>query len=248
MYPILFELGPVRLYSYGLMLALGFLLAVNLAERRARGAGLDSNKIQTLALVALLAGLIGARLGYVFLNWRFFAQRPLEIFRLDHGGLVFYGGLAVGVLVGIWVARRQALPGWKTLDVMAPPFVLAHAVGRIGCFLNGCCYGKPSSVPWAVVFPNDLVSRHPVQLYEAAALVGIFFLLTRAERSNPRPGTVTLIYGFFYGGWRFFIEYFRGDNPVVALGLTVFQWLSIGLIALVWILSARQDLSRPGGR
>ncbi|MBI3615515.1 MAG: prolipoprotein diacylglyceryl transferase [Candidatus Omnitrophica bacterium] len=237
MHPILFRWGPFTFYSYGLMLALGFLGAIRLAARRALRLGLNPTQIQTLGVVVLLGGIAGARAAYVALNWAAFRSNLLEIIRLDHGGLVFYGGLAGGILTGIWTVRKAQLPLWITVDLMVPPLVLAHAIGRIGCFLNGCCYGKPSSVPWAVVFPPETVPRHPTQLYESGALILLFFLLKAVERRRPRPGTVFLIYGFSYGIWRFFIEFLRGDNPAAACGLTAFQWASIPLaLTCGWLL------------
>ncbi len=237
MHPILFRLGPFTFYSYGLMLALGFLAAAALAARRASLLGLDPVRIQTLGGVALLAGIAGARAAYVLLNWPMFRSHPVEIFRLDHGGLVFYGGLAAGFVAGAATLRRARLPLWKSADLMIPPLVLAHAIGRIGCFLNGCCYGKPALVSWAVTFPGEGIPRHPTQLYESGALVLLFFFLRRLERRDSPPGTVALAYGVCYGAWRFLIEFLRGDNPPAALGLTPFQWASISLAFVCgWLL------------
>lgn len=237
MHPILFHLGPFTFYSYGLMLALGFLAATTLAARRASRLGLDPVRIQTLGGIALLAGIAGARAAYVLLNWPMFRSHPVEIFRLDHGGLVFYGGLAAGFVAGAAALRWARLPLWKSADLMVPPLVLAHAIGRIGCFLNGCCYGKPATLSWAVTFPGEGIPRHPTQLYESGALVLLFFFLRRLERRNPPPGTVALTYGVGYGAWRFLIEFLRGDNPPAALGLTPFQWASFPLAFVCgWLL------------
>ena len=240
MHPILFHFGVFTFYSYGLMLALGFLAATTLAGRRASRVGLDPTRIQTLGGVALLAGIAGARAAYVLLNGPMFRSHPVEIFRLYHGGLVFYGGLAAGLLAGAAYLRRARLPLWKSVDLMIPPLVLAHAIGRIGCFLNGCCYGKPSMLPWAVAFPAEGIPRHPTQLYESGALVLLFFFLKGLERRNPQPGSIALTYGFGYGAWRLLIEFLRGDNPIVAFGLTPFQWASIPLVFVCgWLLLNR---------
>lgn len=230
MHPILFQIGPITLYSYGLMIAIGFLVAIRRASQRGKAVGLDPGRIQTLGIVSLLCGLAGARAAYVALNWDLFRSSPWEIFRLDHGGLVFYGGLAAGFLGGLLTLRKFKLPIWPTVDLLIPSLVLSHAFGRIGCFLNGCCYGRPASLPWAVAFPFDGIPRHPTQLYEAAALTVLFVLLTRLPAL--RPGGVALTYGLLYGSWRFFIEFFRGDNPIAAGGLTVFQWISLPLALL----------------
>ncbi|MBI3322117.1 MAG: prolipoprotein diacylglyceryl transferase [Candidatus Omnitrophica bacterium] len=229
MHPVLLRLGPVTLYSYGLAIALGFLLAVNLAARRARAVGVDPAQIQRIALIGLLAGLAGGRAAYVFLNWDLYRANLIEILRLDHGGLVFYGGLVTSALASILAMRSAKLPVLATLDFFMPPLALAHAIGRIGCFLNGCCYGKPTDLPWGVLFPQDVVPRHPTQLYEAGALVGIFALLKRIEKRSLPAGSVMLAYGLLYGAWRFLVEFLRGDVPPVLFGLTVSQLASLPL-------------------
>ncbi len=231
------------MHSYGLMVALGFLVAVNLSAKRASILGLDPQRIQNLCLVALVGGIVGARGAYVLLNGELFRNYPLEILRIDHGGLVFYGGLIVGVAATLLALQRYQLPVWVTLDLMIPPLVLAQAIGRVGCFLNGCCYGKPTSVPWAGAFPQDGILRHPTQIYESLFLLALFFILKAMERRRVTPGTVILSYGLLYGVWRFGVEFLRGDNPVVAFGLTAFQWVSIplalGCAAALFRLSLR---------
>ena len=245
MYPVLFRFGPITLYGYGLLVAAGFLCAITLAGRRAQAMGLSAGKIQNLGLVALVAGLVGARVAYVALHWDVFRADPLEIIRIDHGGLVFYGGLGAGLLGVVWGLRRFKLPGWPTVDLLVPPLVLAHAIGRIGCFLNGCCYGKPTRVPWGVAFPFDGIPRHPTQLYESAALLILFFLLKILERRRLGAGSILLAYGLLYGSWRFLIEFLRADNPVVGAGLTIFQWASLPLaIGCGWALYKRRTPSR----
>ncbi len=240
MHPVLFELGPLRFYSYGLLIAVGFLAANALAAKRAAAAGLDPGRIQGVALTALITGLSGGRLAYVLLRWDLFRNNPLEILRLDHGGLVFFGGLAAGLLGGVWAIRRAGMPAARTVDLLIPPVALAHAFGRVGCFLNGCCYGKFTLLPWGVRFPGEEFRRHPTQLYEALALVAIFLFLKRLERRGPPAGTVLLAYGLSYGLWRFFVEFLRGDNPPIVLGLTVFQWISMGVMLVSGILLLRK--------
>ncbi len=244
MHPVLFELGPLRLYSYGLLIALGFLAASALAGKRASEIGLDVSRIQNAALAALIAGILGGRAAYVALRWDLFRDNLLEILRLDHGGLIFFGGLAAGLAGGIVAIWRSGLPVLRTLDLLTPPLVVGHALGRVGCFLNGCCYGKFTSLPWGVRFPEEVLKRHPTQLYETTALIVIFFLLKRLERSNPRPGNVLVTYGLLYGCWRFFVEFLRADNPPFALNLTIFQWIAFfvaALCALLLFLRRRHD-------
>ncbi len=264
MHPIIFRWGPLTLYSYGLMVALGFLAAMAVALRRARRTGLDPQVIQNTAFIALVAGILGARLAYVLLNWELFRADPMEILRLDHGGLVFYGGLAAGVAGGIVYLRARSLAILPTVDLLIPPLVLAHAIGRIGCFLNGCCYGRPTSLPWAVSFPLEGIPRHPTQLYESGFLLLLFLVLTRlwsivcrpssidrrlTNDDRRTPGAVLLTYGLAYGTWRFFIEFLRADNPIFAWGLTVFQLSSLFLaLSCGALLLARSKTVRVGKR
>jgi len=252
MCPIFIQVGPVTLYSYGLMVAVGFLVALALVGRHAVKEGLDRTKIQGVGLAGLVGGLLGARAGYVALHWRFFQSNPMEIVRLDHGGLVFFGGLLVGVFSGLWTARRVELPLWKTLDLMVPPLILAHAIGRLGCFLNGCCYGKPSSVSWAVAFPMDGILRHPTQLYEAFFLSLLFLALLRLESRRPLAGTVFLSYGVLYGTWRFFVEFLRSDpgrQTFGLLGMTFSQTISVVGVAVcaIWFYFRRTAPQPPAG-
>ncbi len=233
MHPILFRLGPLTFYSYGFMIAAGFWAASFVLSRRAVQLGWDPGRIQNVALVALLAGLVGARIFYVLAEWESFQFNWLEIFRLDHGGLVYFGGLVGGLAGGLVAARAYRFPLLKAADCFMPPLVLAHAFGRVGCFLNGCCYGRYTTLPVGVKFPNlGEWPRHPTQLYEAVFLLALFFFLRRLDQRDPKPGTVVLAYGLLYGIWRFLIEFLRGDNLPVAMNLTLFQWISVGLMAV----------------
>ena len=242
MHPILLEWGPFTFYSYGLMIGLGFLLALSFSGRRAKRAGLDPAAVQGVVVLALLLGLLGARAAYVALNWELYRDNPLEVIRFDHGGLVFYGGLAAGVAGALWALRRYRLPMGRTLDLLTPPLVLAHAIGRVGCFLNGCCYGKPTTLPWGVIFRGEDLPRHPTQLYESAALLLLLGILLRMEaRSSLRSGAVFISYLLLYGLWRFCVEFLRGDNPFVALGLTPFQWISLPFIGISFLLILRRS-------
>lgn len=240
MHPILFELGPLKFYSYGLLLAVGFFVAMELSVRRAGALGLDRGRIQSAVFVALLSGLVGARLAYVFLYWELFRANPIEIIRLDHGGLIFYGGFFAGMGAVLVYLKRHRLPVRRAMDLMIPPLTLAQAIGRIGCFANGCCYGKPTALPWAVAVPPDGNLHHPTQLYETAALMVLFLILKALERRKAPPLTVTLVYGLGYGAWRFFNEFLRADTERLLWGLTPFQWASVGLILVCGVLLLRR--------
>lgn len=222
MKPILFDFGAFQLHSFGLLVALGFISGTWLAARRAKVAGIDPIAIQDIVFPWLLVGgLVGARILFVISYWdREFASRPLsEAFAIWKGGLVFYGGLIGATLAGIVGVRRRGLPLWKTADALTPGLVLGHVFGRLGCLLNGCCFGRTCELPWAIRFPADHSTRglpvHPAQLYEALlnlALCG--FLVWWHDRKKRFDGQVFALYLLTYAVIRTVSEYFRGDYAV----------------------------------
>ena len=243
MHPVLLRWGRVTLHAYGVLLAIAVFAAARLAARRAPRVGATASQVMDVCLWGVLGGLLGARLVYVVQHWPFYAATPWEIVRLDHGGLVFYGGLLGGLAAALVVVRRVGLPGWRTLDLLVPSVVLAQGIGRLGCFLNGCCYGTPTTRPWAVRFPGESVARHPTQLYESAALLVLAGALLWCARQPLRlkPGVLTGWYLVSYGVWRFGVEFVRGDNAPVAGALTFSQVVSIPLVLLgVWLLWRRR--------
>lgn len=244
MHPILFSWGPITIHTYGFFSALGFLLAIYLGWRRAGREGLPQDKFLDLAFWILLAGIAGARALYVIVSWHEFSGRPLAIFKLWEGGLVFYGGFVLAVLAAVVYIRLQGLPLWKTADVCAPYIALGHAVGRIGCFFNGCCYG-PVSQRWGMVFPGlgDQAPHLPTQLLEAAYNLALFILLARWR---PRfAGQVFWWYVALYGAGRFGLEFLRGDE---IRGHVLFSWFStsqlVAVLAAATALAALRLLGR----
>ena len=217
MHPILFKIGPLTLHTYGLLISTGVLLAVALAVRQARREGEDPQKMLDLAFYLLLASIVGSRLLYVLISYGDYLVRPWAIFKLWEGGLVFYGGFVLALMVGIWYLDRHRLPLWKTADIWAAPLALGHAVGRLGCFAAGCCYGKPTGVPWSVTFtdPQSLailgVPLHPVQLYEAFANLLLFIFLCLYRPYRRFEGQIFWLYVLVYSVIRFVLEFFRGD-------------------------------------
>jgi phosphatidylglycerol:prolipoprotein diacylglycerol transferase len=244
MHPILIQWGPLTLYSYGLMAGLGFLIALAIAFWRARRMGLSESAIQSVAILALLGGLVGARAAYVGLHWHLYRDDLFEIVRLDHGGLVFYGGSLGGIAGAIFAARYHRLPVGRTLDLMTPAVIVAHAIGRVGCFLNGCCYGRPTQLPLGVLFPGHPFPRHPTQLYEVLALLAFVWILLKAEKILRHPGSLFGVYLVLYSGWRFWVEFLRGDHSLWLLGLTVYQWISLLLFGfgILWLWMRRQSV------
>lgn len=217
-----FHLGPtLTLHTYGVLLAIAFLAGLWVASRQAKRAGLDANRITDMAVWVLIAGLIGAKLLLVVVDWRYFGRNPRDLVSVFQSGGVFYGGLIGGVLVAWWYVRRHRLAGWQTADVLVPGVALGQAIGRLGCFSAGCCWGRATQVPWAVTFTDVYAARavgtpmdtplHPSQLYESFATFLIFlFLLWLAPRKRFQ-GQVTLAYVALYSVARFGLEFLRGD-------------------------------------
>jgi phosphatidylglycerol:prolipoprotein diacylglycerol transferase len=227
MHPILFEipaitiggwtLGPIPIRMYGLMIGIGFLLAVFLASRRAKKEGIDPDRIMDMGVYLLLAAIVGSRVLYVLTTLQEFTDHPLDAFAIWKGGLVFYGGLIAAVPVGIWYVRKHKLPVWKTADIMAPFIALGHAFGRLGCFFAGCCYGSPCSGPVCITFRDSHslaplgVPLFPTQLMESGGEFLIFGILMVLWRHRKFDGQLFWLYPLLYSVLRFIIEFFRGD-------------------------------------
>ena len=222
MHSIAFKLGSsITIYWYGIMVALGFVCAVSMLMLNRKHAGIDSEQISDIALYGMISGILGARIFYVVEFWDQYRGNLLEIVRIDHGGLVFYGGFICAIMVVLVYCRMKKLLILNILDIFGPAMAVGHAFGRIGCFMNGCCYGKPSEIFCAVHFPEGSApaaafpgqSVHPVQLYEASfniVLATVLVLLLRKEKL--KPGMIASIYLISYGVARFLFELLRGDH------------------------------------
>ena len=233
MHPVLFSIGFVTIYSFGTMIAVGYLLAGSLLWREARRKRKDPAVLLDLGIGMMLSALLGGRALYIILNLRDYLEDPLEAFRIQHGGLVFYGGLVGAILFTLFFIRRKHLLLWETLDEMTPYAALVHAFGRVGCFLNGCCYGRPTSLFWGVTLPGHKLPLHPTQLYESFFLIVLFFILRNVARKKTAfAGSVFLLYLLCYGFFRFIVEFLRGDQEILFLGLTLPQFLSILLVGM----------------
>jgi phosphatidylglycerol---prolipoprotein diacylglyceryl transferase len=246
MHPIFLELGPITIRWYGLMAAIGFLAAYWFFKSRAARLGMSSSEASNLLILLFISGIAGARIYYVIWNWEQFAGNPVEIFLINRGGLVFYGGfiLAIVALV-VWArVRKQKLA--DLFDALAIPLAVGHGFGRLGCFMNGCCYGRETSLGWAI-HPNAPpevagLPLHPTQLYEAFGIFYIAFCLTYIEKFRRYPGSVAGTYLILYALLRFIVEFFRGDVPHDVLGrFTLAQTVCMGLFIVAWLLSARQS-------
>ncbi len=245
MHPVLFQIGSFQVTSFFALATLAFILASFLAARRARKAGLLPGQIWTLGAAALFSMVAGSRLGYVAIHTAYYRKHLGEILRIDSGGLALAGGLGLICVVIPLLLRWYKQPILSTIDRMIPPLVLAQAVIRIGCFLEGCCYGRLTNLPWGIVYPIETVRRHPTQLYEAFFLSALYVLLLRFERPpldrRRLPGTNLLWYCLVYGLFRFAIGFLRVNGSPSLLGLKLSQWigLPIGLAALFFLIRLR---------
>lgn len=246
MLPLLGNIGPFPIHTYGLMIALGFIAGTLLNRALAKKVGLDPQKIVDLSYWGMLVGLLGARILFVITRLSYFAEDPLSVFRVWEGGLVFWGAPIAVVLWGIGYLRRNGLPFWKTADVAVCGLVLGHILGRIGCLGAGCCYGKPTGTHFGIKFYSSLVEErlhgvplHPVQLYESASLLILLFGLLAIFRKKRFDGQVILTYFMVYPVIRSVIEIFRGDlirGFVIDGILSTSQFISIGVFAVAAVV------------
>lgn len=224
MYRVAFRIGDFAIHWYGIMVATGFLLGLWTASRRGVRDGLAPERILDLGPWLIVSSLVGARALFVISYWdEVFAKAPwTDIFMIRRGGLVFYGGLILASLTTVVYARLKGLPLWKLADALAPSIALGYVPGRIGCLLNGCCYGLPTHLPWAIHFPAEHDTRgvgvHPTQIYDAVLGLGLYLGLAALYRRKKFDGQVFAVYLLGYAVTRSVVELFRGDYPVRYLG------------------------------
>jgi phosphatidylglycerol:prolipoprotein diacylglycerol transferase len=223
MHPILFELpilGGIKIHTYGVMVALGFLAALGWIRYQSKKDGLPAAKMLDLAFLMMVAAIVGSRLTFILIEWRYYLQNPIDIFKIWEGGLVFYGGLLACVLTAWFYLKRNKLSFWKVSDVFMPGVALGHALGRLGCFAAGCCYGRTCDPHawYAVVFPHKPetmapagVPLYPTQLVESVAEFALFLILAMVSRKKAFDGQILLLYLIGYSVLRILIELIRGD-------------------------------------
>ena len=218
MFPTIFH----YIHTYGLMLAIAFLVGIGWVSREGKRQNIPPDKVMDLGLWVLFASVIGSRIAYVLPHWNEFAARPLSVIAVWEGGLTFYGGVLLAVPVGFLFMWKNRLPIWRTSDLGAPAFALGVFLGRVGCFLNGCCFGNPTGVPWGVTFPEncpagyqfgDVARLHPTQVYEALAGLAILGILLLVRRKKPFEGAVFWTFVLLYGAWRFLSDSWRYYDP-----------------------------------
>lgn len=265
MHPRLFEIGPYEipriwifgpfhldftLHTYGALLALAFIVAIFVVVRGARREGVPEDRIFDMAVYTVISALLGAKLLLILSDPGYYIGHPGQILSTLRSGGVFYGGFLFATIVSFAYLRRYRLPAWKVADLVAPGIAIGQAIGRLGCFSAGCCYGKPSSLPWAVTFrdvyafetvgtPIDL-PVHPTQLYESLATFLIFVTLIVIRRRKRFDGQIFWLYAAMYSVIRFVIEFVRNDERGMVFGvISTSQFIALLLLPLSVLMYVR---------
>jgi phosphatidylglycerol:prolipoprotein diacylglycerol transferase len=258
MFPKLIDADGFYLPTYGVLVALAFLVGIWITTRLARRIGLDPERVTNLAVYCAIAGMLGAKLLMFVFDWDYFARNPGEIFSLRtlQAAGVYQGGFLLALAVAFLYMWRNAMPALGTADCFAPGLAAGHAIGRLGCFAAGCCWGSSCDRSWAVTFRNPdaheltgvplNVPLHPAQLYESVANVAIFAGLYLLFRRPHREGTILGWYLVAYSCVRFVIEFFRHHEQALPFGMdfSLTQWIAMGtfvagVLLLVWRRSGR---------
>ncbi|HEY7209048.1 MAG TPA: prolipoprotein diacylglyceryl transferase [Bryobacteraceae bacterium] len=252
MLPKLISIGSFYIPTYGVLVALGFLAGLGVTLRLARRAGLPAEKITNLAIYCAIAGIIGAKLFMFLFDLGDYLRNPGQIFSLEtlQAAGVFHGGFLVAIVFAALYIHRQRLPVLGTMDIYAPGIAIGQAIGRLGCFAAGCCWGRECDLPWGVRFRSDFAAPvpldktlHPVQLYESAADFLIFLLLFwRAKQKHP-AGQIIGLYMVLYSTARFLIEFFRVHEQALVGPFSLTQWIALGVLAAGAVILALY--SRP---
>ena len=232
MHPVLVNFGKVTVYTYGFLIAVGFIVGILLAKKEAARRGQNPEVVMDLAFYIIISAIVGSRLFYVFTTPDIYLKNPLEFFKIWNGGLVFYGGFIMALLTVIVYVHIKRLPLWDTADILAPSIAIGQFFGRLGCFSAGCCYGRICDLPWAVTFrnPDSLapigLPLHPTQLYHAGGNLAIFCLLWSIRKKTRFSGQLFWTYVSIYGATRAFLEIYRNDFR----GHVFFEFFSISQV------------------
>jgi phosphatidylglycerol:prolipoprotein diacylglycerol transferase len=264
MHPILFDVGGFPVYTYGLLLAAAYLLGLQFALIRARARGLDPNRVMDLGIWIIISALVGAKLLLVVVDPGKFSLSAAGLTDLVRSAGVFYGGLIAAVVVALVYLWRHRMPIWTVTDVFAPGIALGHVIGRFGCLFAGCCFGRPTTMPWAITFHSEFAAQnvgttlnvplHPTQLYEAGAeLLILGFLLAFERKGRPYPGRTFWAYMLLYAISRFVIEFYRGDPRGMVGPFSTSQFVSLLLVPLaafmlLWLARSGGPQAAPLGR
>jgi len=226
------------------MLAVAALVCTFLLQKEFARNQLPGELIFDFVFWVVMSGIIGCRIFYILLNLSFFVENPMEIVMIHHGGLAWQGGVVTGIAAALIFMRVKKLPVLKTLDLVAPYIALGQSIGRVGCFLNGCCYGKP--LAWGIYFPVHQAQLHPTQLYDSLGLLILFFVLKGFGPRKKFDGEVFILYLIAASFLRFMVEFFRADHTLIWESLSVFQittlgFMSIALYAYLHLKSRRRQ-------
>ncbi|MFC1567077.1 prolipoprotein diacylglyceryl transferase [bacterium] len=238
MYPVLISFGHLKIYSYGLCVAFGLLIGWYIAVKEAKRNDIAESTINDLFFIIVLSSILGGRLFYIFLNLKHYTINPLLILKVWEGGLVFFGGLITTVIVSIIYLKKKNFKVFLIGDICAPGIAIGHAIGRIGCFFAGCCYGKQTNSIFGVVFNNSYslapqgIKLHPAQLYEFLVLVAIFLALWFMRRKTKFYGHLFWMYICMYSFSRIILEFFRADHRGEFLFLSVTQFIAVLLLVI----------------
>jgi phosphatidylglycerol:prolipoprotein diacylglycerol transferase len=253
MYPELFSIGPVTIHTYGFFVALGLVAGVLVTIKIGKSQGISAQQVMDMGFIMILSGIIGSRLGYIIIDFSYYSTHPLDIFKLWQGGLVFSGGLIAVVLVILWYARRHDFSLWQIGDLWSPAAAIGQSIGRIGCFMAGCCYGRPTDVPWSVVFTDSRslaqlnIPLHPTQLYSSLSGLIIFIILMLLNAKKKFKGQVFLWFLILHSTGRLLIERFRGDHRgfILESRWSVTQLMTIliliGSVVTLYIVKSRKE-------
>lgn len=256
MFPELFQLGPIHLHSFGAMMAIAFLVGTALGLSEAKRLGLDEDKLLNVILITLIASILGARALYVMEHLQQFRREWGSVLAMWQGGLTLYGGIVAGTFAGLVAARRMGLPRWLVADALAPSLAIGIMFGRIGCFLNGCCYGRPTLMPWGVRFPRESFAAlefgdtpvQPSQLYNAAIALALFLIFWTRRRHFRVPGvmfwTFIMVFALARGGIdltrTYEAESILMRTPWLELTESQITSLAMALFALLMIMRLRK--------
>ena len=254
MFPVLFSIGPFTLPTYGLFVAMGIVAGILVTIRIGKSQGIGSQQIVDMGFIIVFSGIIGSRLAFVMMNFSYFKTNPVDIIKLWHGGLVFSGGLIAVLFAVVLYSWRRNLNIWQIGDLYSPAAAIGLGIGRIGCFMAGCCYGKPTDVPWAVVFtdPRSMawpknIPLHPTQLYSSLSGFIIFIVIMIISAKKKFEGQVLLWFLILHSTQRLLIERFRGDDRGLIPGSdwSVTQLLTtiilIGSVVALFIVKSRRE-------
>jgi phosphatidylglycerol:prolipoprotein diacylglycerol transferase len=258
MFPDLISIGPFTIHTYGFFVAVGFAVGILTAVKVGKTQGVPSQQVMDMAFVMIVWAIIGSRLFYVLINFSYYKAHPLDIIKIWQGGLVFSGGLVATAAAMWWYLRRHRLSFWSTGDLWAPSLALGQAIGRFGCFMAGCCYGRPTGSSWGVVFthPQTLaplnIPLYPTQMFESVSGFAVFLALIFLHGKKKFEGQVFLWYLILHSTARLFVERFRGDERGLIPGteMSATQLLAtlilVGSVVVLLILRSRWERKNKG--